>query len=164
MARKAFAVYDDVRGKQSRRRFLVYVSLFLPNEGRLFERTLEPNSVHRLVVDLSGSSGTANIYFIIVGRVANGQLAGIDSYNLPCRANPIECFVERLLQDDLPHTLCILSISTGTMFRLLTKLMVVESTRGEQAADFGQLCLSLGRYFQIRDDYQNLESKDVSWL
>jgi ophiobolin F synthase len=53
------------------------------------------------------------------------------------------------------------SAETGAMFRLLTKLMLAESTQNPEAVDLGQLCLLLGRYFQIRDDYQNLVSDEV---
>ncbi|OCL09522.1 terpenoid synthase [Glonium stellatum] len=48
---------------------------------------------------------------------------------------------------------------TGGLFRLLTRLMVAESQHGSRA-DFDRLCCLLGRYFQIRDDYQNLTSHD----
>ncbi|KAH8728004.1 fusicoccadiene synthase [Phaeosphaeriaceae sp. PMI808] len=49
---------------------------------------------------------------------------------------------------------------TGAMFRLLTRLMVAESTRSQETVDLSLLCLLLGRYFQIRDDYQNLVSEE----
>ncbi|KAK7743724.1 hypothetical protein SLS62_010455 [Diatrype stigma] len=47
------------------------------------------------------------------------------------------------------------SSETGGLFRLLVRLMAAESAHGEQA-DIDRLCRLLGRYFQIRDDYQNL--------
>jgi geranylgeranyl pyrophosphate synthase len=46
------------------------------------------------------------------------------------------------------------------MFRLLVRLMSGESTQGNRA-DFSHLCRLIGRYFQIRDDYQNIVSEEV---
>ena len=47
------------------------------------------------------------------------------------------------------------------MFRLLTRLMAAESSK-KIGADLDYFCCLIGRYFQIRDDYQNLVSLDVS--
>ncbi|KAI0812845.1 putative geranylgeranyl pyrophosphate synthase [Xylaria sp. FL0064] len=49
---------------------------------------------------------------------------------------------------------------TGALFRLLTRLMAAESPHSGQA-DLDRLCQLLGRYYQIRDDYQNLVSEEV---
>lgn len=52
---------------------------------------------------------------------------------------------------------------TGGFFRLITRLMVVEASLpisdNNNLVDFMTL---LGRYYQIRDDYQNLVSDEVS--
>lgn len=52
---------------------------------------------------------------------------------------------------------------TGGLFRMASKLM---TTRSESAvvmpADLDKLTMLLGRYFQIRDDYFNLTSHEVS--
>ncbi|KAF2866567.1 isoprenoid synthase domain-containing protein [Massariosphaeria phaeospora] len=48
---------------------------------------------------------------------------------------------------------------TGGLFRLLARLMAAESPHGGKA-DTDRLCRLLGRYFQIRDDYQNLVSEE----
>ncbi|KAI0116203.1 terpenoid synthase [Hypoxylon sp. NC0597] len=50
---------------------------------------------------------------------------------------------------------------TGGLFRLLARLMEAESPHGNQAA-IHRLCRLLGRYFQIRDDYQNLVSEEYT--
>lgn len=59
---------------------------------------------------------------------------------------------------------------TGGLFRMLTRLMVAESPVGGGGDDDGRLtdddlnllsCL-IGRFFQIRDDYQNLASADYA--
>ena len=53
---------------------------------------------------------------------------------------------------------------TGGLFRMLTRLMIAEGAVGETASD-GDLdllsCL-IGRFFQIRDDHQNLASADYA--
>lgn len=49
---------------------------------------------------------------------------------------------------------------TGGLFRLLTKLMVAESppVKVSDGDELLKLCSLFGRFFQIRDDYQNLVS------
>ena len=53
---------------------------------------------------------------------------------------------------------------TGGLFRMLTRLMVAESPVREMVSDAGLNLFSclLGRFFQIRDDYQNLASADYA--
>lgn len=53
---------------------------------------------------------------------------------------------------------------TGGLFRLLTRLMVAESPVGEKVSedDLNLLSCLIGRFFQIRDDYQNLASADYA--
>ena len=53
---------------------------------------------------------------------------------------------------------------TGGLFRMLSRLMVAESPVGEKVQDGGLNLLSclIGRFFQIRDDYQNLASADYA--
>ncbi|KAH9990889.1 terpenoid synthase [Xylariaceae sp. FL0662B] len=50
---------------------------------------------------------------------------------------------------------------TGGLFRLLARLMAAESPHGNETA-IDRLCRLLGRYFQIRDDYQNLVSEEYT--
>ncbi|KAF3070604.1 Ophiobolin F synthase [Daldinia childiae] len=50
---------------------------------------------------------------------------------------------------------------TGGLFRLLARLMTAESLHVDQAV-IDPLCRLLGRYFQIRDDYQNLVSEEYT--
>ena len=54
-----------------------------------------------------------------------------------------------------------ISIETGALFELLVRLMQLEANSGT-TVDYVPLVKLLGRYFQIRDDYQNLTSKQVS--
>ncbi len=53
---------------------------------------------------------------------------------------------------------------TGGLFRMLTRLMVAESPVSEKVSDGDLNLLSclIGRFFQIRDDYQNLASADYA--
>ena len=53
---------------------------------------------------------------------------------------------------------------TGGLFRMLTRLMVAESPVGGKVSDDDLNLLSclIGRFFQIRDDYQNLASADYA--
>ena len=53
---------------------------------------------------------------------------------------------------------------TGGLFRMLSRLMVAESPLGEKVNDDDLNLLSclIGRFFQIRDDYQNLASADYA--
>ena len=50
---------------------------------------------------------------------------------------------------------------TGGLFRLCVRLMQGESSRKSEHIDAGRFVTLLGRYFQIRDDYQNLMSDEV---
>lgn len=53
---------------------------------------------------------------------------------------------------------------TGGLFRMLTRLMVAESSASVKVSDDDLNLLSclIGRFFQIRDDYQNLASTDYA--
>lgn len=51
---------------------------------------------------------------------------------------------------------------TGGFFRLVMKLMVAETTSSISHADkLAHFATILGRFYQIRDDYQNLVSEEV---
>lgn len=50
---------------------------------------------------------------------------------------------------------------TGGLFRLCVRLMQGESSIKSGHIDSGRFVTLLGRYFQIRDDYQNLMSEEV---
>ncbi|KAJ6032730.1 hypothetical protein N7540_003462 [Penicillium herquei] len=50
---------------------------------------------------------------------------------------------------------------TGAFFRLITRLMKAEATLNRNL-DLSHFVTLLGRYFQIRDDYQNLKSPDYT--
>lgn len=53
-------------------------------------------------------------------------------------------------------------MKTGGLFRMLTRMMIAESPVGDRISDGDMNMFSclIGRYFQIRDDYQNLSSAD----
>ncbi|KAF4631128.1 hypothetical protein G7Y89_g7014 [Cudoniella acicularis] len=53
---------------------------------------------------------------------------------------------------------------TGGLFRMLTRFMIAESPVGEKLSgvDLNLLSCLIGRFFQIRDDYQNLTSADYA--
>lgn len=53
---------------------------------------------------------------------------------------------------------------TGALFRLLTRLMIAESSHSGTVSDTDLNLFSciMGRFFQIRDDYQNLASADYA--
>ncbi|PYH89575.1 terpenoid synthase [Aspergillus ellipticus CBS 707.79] len=51
---------------------------------------------------------------------------------------------------------------TGAMFRLCVRLMEAESTVPCQDIDSSHFVTQLGRYFQVRDDYQNLVSTEYT--
>ncbi|CAH0032928.1 unnamed protein product [Clonostachys rhizophaga] len=61
----------------------------------------------------------------------------------------------------VPEYLQMIDGKTGGLFRLLTRLMVAESKYSGEV-DFARMCSLFGRYFQIRDDYQNLTSDDYT--
>ena len=52
-------------------------------------------------------------------------------------------------------------VETGGLFRLLAKLLMTQTFRSVDK-DLCDLANLLGRYFQIRDDYQNLKSTEVN--
>ncbi|KMU72787.1 geranylgeranyl pyrophosphate synthetase [Coccidioides immitis RMSCC 3703] len=49
---------------------------------------------------------------------------------------------------------------TGSFFRLATRLMVAAAPSSFGSAELFQLVSLMGRYYQIRDDYQNLASDE----
>ena len=53
---------------------------------------------------------------------------------------------------------------TGGLFRMLTRLMIAESPVSTRILDkdLNMLSCLIGRFFQIRDDYQNLSSADYA--
>lgn len=53
---------------------------------------------------------------------------------------------------------------TGGMFRMLTRLMLAESPMKDKVSesDLSLFSCLIGRFFQIRDDYQNLVSADYA--
>ena len=57
-----------------------------------------------------------------------------------------------------------IDMKTGGLFRMLTRLMVAESQVSDKVSDKDLNLLSclIGRFFQIRDDYQNLASADYA--
>lgn len=52
-------------------------------------------------------------------------------------------------------------VETGALFELLTRLMELEAG-STIATDLSPVVKLLGQYFQIRDDYLNLKSSEVS--
>lgn len=50
---------------------------------------------------------------------------------------------------------------TGSFFRLASRLMEAEATKPSSSAKLLNLVTLMGRYYQIRDDYQNLASQEV---
>ena len=51
---------------------------------------------------------------------------------------------------------------TGGLFNLVARLMRAEGQRKSDHLPIDRMMMLLGRYFQIRDDYQNLESADYT--
>jgi geranylgeranyl pyrophosphate synthase len=51
---------------------------------------------------------------------------------------------------------------TGGLFRLMARLMEAESPSPITTPHLSRLLTLTGRYYQIRDDYMNLTSADVS--
>ena len=52
---------------------------------------------------------------------------------------------------------------TGGFFRLVMRLMIAEAPSSVSCADkLSHFATVLGRFYQIRDDYQNLVSEEVS--
>ena len=60
----------------------------------------------------------------------------------------------------LSDYLKMVDMKTGGLFRMLTRLMIGESPVSKRVSDSDLKLLScpIGRFFQIRDDYQNLTS------
>ncbi|KAL4964990.1 bifunctional terpene synthase/polyprenyl synthetase family protein [Aspergillus stella-maris] len=51
---------------------------------------------------------------------------------------------------------------TGGFFRMVVRVMTLESTNGEPCSDLMHLVTLMGRYYQIRDDYMNLTSDEYT--
>ncbi|KAL4893922.1 Ophiobolin F synthase [Aspergillus ambiguus] len=75
-------------------------------------------------------------------------------------------WTHNILCPSISEYLKMVDMKTGGLFRLLTRLMVAESPISDNlsASDnaLNQLSCLIGRFFQIRDDYQNLESADYA--
>jgi len=57
--------------------------------------------------------------------------------------------------------MCMIDNKTGAMFRLIARLMQAENENSKSRhADVLSFVTLLGRYFQIRDDFQNLQSNE----
>ena len=73
-------------------------------------------------------------------------------------------WTHNVLCPSISEYLKMVDMKTGGLFRMLTRLMVAESPVSKQVTD-GELnplsCL-IGRFFQIRDDYQNLVSDEYA--
>lgn len=81
-----------------------------------------------------------------------------------CRIDLRLLFISHLAITKL--TLCLIE-ETGSLFALICDLMVSHTPGPVDHAiqdDLKRVTTSLGRYFQIRDDYQNLVSTDVRCL
>lgn len=55
-------------------------------------------------------------------------------------------------------------MKTGGLFRMLTRMMIAESPVVDKVSnsDMNMFSCLIGRFFQIRDDYQNLASADYA--
>lgn len=63
----------------------------------------------------------------------------------------------------IPYPLTLGFTETGALFSMLVRLMAAKSEVGPtETPDLTWLVVLLGRYFQIRDDYMNLTSAEVS--
>jgi geranylgeranyl pyrophosphate synthase len=63
---------------------------------------------------------------------------------------------------DVEDYLMMVDNKTGGLFKLCARLMEGESTIPTQTISSDSFITLLGRFFQIRDDYQNLMSDEVS--
>ncbi|KAJ9306175.1 hypothetical protein DTO217A2_4291 [Paecilomyces variotii] len=75
-------------------------------------------------------------------------------------------WTHNILCPSMSEYLKMVDMKTGSLFRLLTRLMVAESpvSKNMSVSDdaLNQLSCLIGRFFQIRDDYQNLASADYA--
>jgi len=61
--------------------------------------------------------------------------------------------------------LTIYTVETSALFELASRLMCLCSTAtAVPNSSLSRFCILLGRFFQIRDDYQNLTSPEVSYV
>jgi geranylgeranyl pyrophosphate synthase len=68
---------------------------------------------------------------------------------------------KRLMHTTASEDLCLLKYSeTGGLFRLLARLLLAHQTQLEQS-ELDNFVSLTGKYFQIRDDYENLASAEV---
>jgi ophiobolin F synthase len=73
-------------------------------------------------------------------------------------------WTHNVLCPSIAEFLKMVDMKTGGLFRMLTRLMFVESPVSKQVADdeLNPLSCLIGRFFQIRDDYQNLVSAEYA--
>lgn len=75
-------------------------------------------------------------------------------------------WTHNILCPSISEYLKMVDMKTGSLFRLLTRLMIAESpVRDNMSVSdnvLNQLNCLIGRFFQIRDDYQNLVSADYA--
>ncbi|KAJ5159723.1 geranylgeranyl pyrophosphate synthase [Penicillium canariense] len=75
-------------------------------------------------------------------------------------------WTHHILCPSISEYLKMVDMKTGGLFRLLTRLMIAESPVSDAMSvsdnALNQLSCLIGRFFQIRDDYQNLASADYA--
>lgn len=75
-------------------------------------------------------------------------------------------WTHNILCPSVSEYLKMVDMKTGGLFRMLTRLMVAESPISDKMSvsdnALNQLSCLIGRFFQIRDDYQNLASADYA--
>ncbi|PWY86718.1 geranylgeranyl pyrophosphate synthetase [Aspergillus heteromorphus CBS 117.55] len=65
-------------------------------------------------------------------------------------------WVQHVSPPSVPEYLQMIDGKTGALFRMISRLMIAQSTHPTKPSDLNNLMMLFGRFFQIRDDYANL--------
>ncbi|KAL2830451.1 Ophiobolin F synthase [Aspergillus cavernicola] len=150
MLHSASLMLDDIEDNSPLRRGKPSTHNIYGNAQTINSATYQYTEATGMAADLSNPT-SLRIFLEEIQQLYIGQ-----SYDL--------YWTHNALCPSIPEYLKMVDQKTGGLFRMLTRLMVAESPASNKILDQALYPLSylIGRFFQIRDDYQNLASAEYA--